>query len=124
MSDYHYLFKYIIIGDSNVGKSCLMMQFLEKKFKTNIDPTIGVEFGSVKLKIKDHELKLQIWDTAGQESFKSITRSYFRGLINKSNWRSCCFRFIKQREFSKRWKMVGRDFYQHKFKHRIGACWK
>jgi len=86
MSDYNYLFKLIIIGDSNVGKSCLMMQFLENKFKTNIDPTIGVEFGSLKTKIKETELKLQIWDTAGQESFKSITRSYFRGFVNKCNW--------------------------------------
>lgn len=79
MADYHYLFKLIIIGDSSVGKSCLMMQFIDKKFKPNVDPTIGVEFGSSKISIKNKELKLQIWDTAGQESFKSITRSYFRG---------------------------------------------
>ena len=79
MADYNYLFKYIIIGDSNVGKSCLMMQFVERKFKTFVDPTIGVEFGSKKVSLKDHVLKLQIWDTAGQESFRSITRSYFRG---------------------------------------------
>ena len=92
MSSYNYLFKFIIIGDSNVGKSCLMMQFLEKKFKTHIDPTIGVEFGSVKINRNGHELKLQIWDTAGQESFKSITRSYFRGLTNQSDWRTRRFR--------------------------------
>ena len=79
MSDYDFLFKYIIIGDSSVGKSCLMMQFIEKKFKSFIDPTIGVEFGSVKIRLNETDLKLQIWDTAGQESFKSITRSYFRG---------------------------------------------
>ena len=81
MADYNFLFKFIIIGDSNVGKSCLMMQFLEKKFKSYIDPTIGVEFGSIKIKSHSQEIKLQIWDTAGQESFKSITRSYFRGLF-------------------------------------------
>ena len=79
MSDYDYLFKYIIIGDSSVGKSCLMMQFIEGKFKSHIDPTIGVEFGSRKLEIQKNRLKLQIWDTAGQENFRSITRSYFRG---------------------------------------------
>ena len=79
MADYNFLFKFIIIGDSNVGKSCLMMQFLEKKFKRHIDPTIGVEFGSIKIQTHSQEIKLQIWDTAGQESFKSITRSYFRG---------------------------------------------
>ena len=88
MSDYNYLFKYIIIGDSNVGKSCLMMQFVEHKFKSFVDPTIGVEFGSKKVTVQDQVIKLQIWDTAGQESFRSITRSYFRGLDNK---RDRCF---------------------------------
>ena len=79
MSDYNYLFKLIILGDTSVGKSCLMMQFIEKKFKSFLDPTIGVEFGSIKVKCREHDIKLQIWDTAGQENFKSITRSYFRG---------------------------------------------
>ena len=79
MSDYAYLFKYIIIGDSNVGKSCLMLQLTEEKFKSFVDPTIGVEFGSKKIRIEDTAIKLQIWDTAGQENFRSITRSYFRG---------------------------------------------
>lgn len=46
MTDYHYLFKYILIGDANVGKSCLMMQFVENKFKSFLDPTVGVEFGA------------------------------------------------------------------------------
>ena len=55
------------------------MQFIEKKFKSFLDPTIGVEFGSIKVKCREHDIKLQIWDTAGQENFKSITRSYFRG---------------------------------------------
>lgn len=49
MTDYDYLFKYIIVGDVSVGKSCFMLQFVEKKFKDYIDPTIGVEFGSKKL---------------------------------------------------------------------------
>ena len=51
MEDYNYLFKFIIIGDTNVGKSCLMLQFVERKFKSYVDPTIGVEFGSKKLEI-------------------------------------------------------------------------
>ena len=79
MTDYTYLFKYILIGDANVGKSCIMTQFVERKFKSFIDPTIGVEFGSKKVTIGDKKLKLQIWDTAGQENFRSITRAYFRG---------------------------------------------
>eukprot|EP00331_Platyophrya_macrostoma_P008058 CAMPEP_0176415962 /NCGR_PEP_ID=MMETSP0127-20121128/6090_1 /TAXON_ID=938130 /ORGANISM="Platyophrya macrostoma, Strain WH" /LENGTH=216 /DNA_ID=CAMNT_0017796001 /DNA_START=45 /DNA_END=695 /DNA_ORIENTATION=+ len=81
MSGYSYLFKYIIIGDAAVGKSCLLMQFLDKRFKSDHDATIGVEFGSRNVTIKDKVVKLQIWDTAGQESFRSITRSYYRGAI-------------------------------------------
>ena len=79
MTDFKYLFKFIIIGDTNVGKSCLMLRFLENKFKTYQDPTIGVEFGSKKVEIYSQKIKLQIWDTAGQENFRSITRTYFRG---------------------------------------------
>ncbi|KRX02412.1 P-loop containing nucleoside triphosphate hydrolase [Pseudocohnilembus persalinus] len=81
MSSYTYLFKYIIIGDSGVGKSCVLLQFLEKKFKHDHDSTIGVEFGSKILPVNNRQIKLQVWDTAGQESFKSITRSYYRGSI-------------------------------------------
>jgi Ras-related protein Rab-2A len=81
MSSYTYLFKFIIVGDSNVGKSCLMLQFTDNKFKSDNDPTIGVEFGSASIKHNESTLRLQIWDTAGQESFRSITRSYFRGAI-------------------------------------------
>lgn len=81
MASYSYLFKYIVIGDTSVGKSCLLLQFLEKKFKFDHDTTIGVEFGSKIINVKDKQIKLQIWDTAGQETFKSITRSYYRGSI-------------------------------------------
>merc|ERR1712183_340065 len=81
MSNYSYLFKFIIVGDSNVGKSCLMMRFCDNKYKQDNDPTIGVEFGSRTLTVNEKLLRLQIWDTAGQESFRSITRSYFRGAI-------------------------------------------
>jgi Ras-related protein Rab-2A len=76
---YQYLFKYIIVGDSSVGKSCILSQFLEKKFRYNHEVTIGVEFGCKHIIIDGMNIKLQIWDTAGQEAFKSITRSYYRG---------------------------------------------
>lgn len=76
-----YTFKYIIVGDSGVGKSCLMMRFIDKRFETSHDLTIGVEFGSYLQQIDNNVIKLQIWDTAGQESFRSITRSYYRGAI-------------------------------------------
>jgi len=76
---YSYLFKYIIIGDTGVGKSCLLLQFTDKRFRHDHDLTIGVEFGSRMVRVEDKDIKLQIWDTAGQESFRSITRSYYRG---------------------------------------------
>ncbi|CAL8101104.1 unnamed protein product [Calicophoron daubneyi] len=76
---YAYLFKYIIIGDTGVGKSCLLLQFTDKRFQPVHDLTIGVEFGARMINIGGKQIKLQIWDTAGQESFRSITRSYYRG---------------------------------------------
>lgn len=78
------LFKYIIIGDTDVGKSCLLRYLLEKKCAKKghgSQHTIGVEFGSKLVEIDDHVVKLQIWDTAGQERFRSVTRSYYRGSI-------------------------------------------
>jgi len=76
---YAYLFKYIIIGDTGVGKSCLLLQFTDKRFQPVHDLTIGVEFGARMINIEGKQIKLQIWDTAGQEAFRSITRSYYRG---------------------------------------------
>lgn len=81
MASFHYLFKFIIIGDSAVGKSCLLLQFTDHRFKNDHDLTIGVEFGARTVNIGDKVVKLQIWDTAGQESFRSITRSYYRGAV-------------------------------------------
>merc|ERR1712224_729782 len=73
------LFKYIIIGDTGVGKSCLLLQFTDKRFRQDHDLTIGVEFGARFMTIENKPIKLQIWDTAGQEAFRSITRTYYRG---------------------------------------------
>ena len=61
------------------GKSCLLLQFTDKRFQPVHDLTIGVEFGARMVTIDQRQIKLQIWDTAGQESFRSITRSYYRG---------------------------------------------
>lgn len=79
MADYNYLFKYIIVGDAGVGKSCMLLQFTDKRFRAEHDMTIGVEFGHRIVDIDDQKIKLQIWDTAGQEAFRSITRAYYRG---------------------------------------------
>ncbi len=82
MNNYDYLFKFILIGDSTVGKTCILTRFVDGWFKAESDPTIGVEFGSKVLKCKSGvTVRLQVWDTAGQESFRSITRSYYRGAI-------------------------------------------
>lgn len=76
---YSYIFKYIIIGDMGVGKSCLLHQFTEKKFMADCPHTIGVEFGTRIIEVSGEKIKLQIWDTAGQERFRAVTRSYYRG---------------------------------------------
>jgi len=76
---YDYLFKFLIIGRAGVGKSCILHQFIEQKFKDDTTHTIGVEFGSKVINVSNQSIKLQIWDTAGQERFRSVTRSYYRG---------------------------------------------
>ena len=81
MDDCAYLLKYIIVGDSSVGKSCFMLRFTDNRFKLDHDITIGVEFGTKVIKIGKNLIKIQIWDTAGQESFRSIARSYYRGAV-------------------------------------------
>jgi len=73
------LLKLIIIGSSGVGKTCLLLRALKNDFKDEHDVTIGVEFGSMPLKMGDHLVKLQIWDTAGQETYKSVTRVFYKG---------------------------------------------
>lgn len=78
-SPHDFLFKFIIIGDAGSGKSCLMHQFIEKRAKEKSCHTIGVEFGSKIIQVGGRGIKLQIWDTAGQEAFRSITRAYYRG---------------------------------------------
>ncbi|KDR69277.1 hypothetical protein GALMADRAFT_256108 [Galerina marginata CBS 339.88] len=78
---WHYVFKFIITGDPAVGKSSLLVRLTDQRFLANPDPTLGVEFGSKLITIPDENkvVKLQCWDTAGQETFRAITRSYYRG---------------------------------------------
>ena len=82
MSDYKYLYKIIIIGDSGCGKTSIAEQFINNDFVLNQTLTIGVEFSVGHLKLSDDiGIKLQIWDTAGQESFRSITKAYYRNAL-------------------------------------------
>ena len=74
---FDYLLKYIIIGNSGVGKSNITIRFLHGKFSAGYVPTIGVEYGAKSLIIDNKTYRIQIWDTAGQENFRSITRSYY-----------------------------------------------
>jgi Ras-related protein Rab-2A len=67
-------FQMVVIGDTGVGKSCLLLQFVDKRFSAVHDLTIGVDFGARIIELHGERVKLQIWDTAGQESFRSIVR--------------------------------------------------
>ena len=76
---YDHLFRYIIVGDMAVGKSCLLLQFTDNKFRHQHELTIGVEFGGKTIQVNGKNIKIQIWDTAGQEAFQAITRTYYKG---------------------------------------------
>ena len=76
--NFDYLLKYIIIGDANVGKSNLLLRFAYGQFRDEYQVTIGVEFGAKNLEIQDKIYRIQIWDTTGQEYFRSITRNYYK----------------------------------------------
>ncbi|CAM9652431.1 unnamed protein product [Heterosigma akashiwo] len=77
--DYDHLFKLVLIGDSGVGKSCLLLRFADDAFTESYISTIGVDFRFKTVKIDKKTVKLQIWDTAGQERFRTITSAYYRG---------------------------------------------
>ncbi|KAL5717074.1 Ras-related protein RABC2a [Ranunculus cassubicifolius] len=76
---YDYSFKILLIGDSGVGKSSLLLSFVSNSVDDNLSPTIGVDFKIKLLAVGDKKLKLTIWDTAGQERFRTLTSSYYRG---------------------------------------------
>jgi len=77
--DYDHLFKLLIIGDSGVGKSSLLVRFADNQFSGNYITTIGVDFKIRTIELNGERVKLQIWDTAGQERFRTITSTYYRG---------------------------------------------
>ena len=77
--DYDGVIKLVVIGNSGVGKSAFLQRVSSNEFNTNIDSTIGVDFASIKIHVDNRCIKVQIWDTAGLESFKAITQKYYRG---------------------------------------------
>ena len=77
--EYDYLFKLLLIGNSGVGKSALLLRFTEDTFRETFHSTIGVDFKIKNVEMDNKIVKLQIWDTAGQERFQTITKSYYKG---------------------------------------------
>jgi len=79
LAEYDSLFKLLIIGDSGVGKSCILLRFADDTYTESYISTIGVDFKIKTIELEGKTVKLQIWDTAGQERFRTITSSYYRG---------------------------------------------
>jgi Ras-related protein Rab-1A len=77
--EYDYLFKIIIIGNSGVGKSSLLLRFTDRIFEYSHVSTIGVDFKIQTIQLDNKIIKMQLWDTAGNERFRTITTSYYRG---------------------------------------------
>ena len=77
--EYEMMVKVILIGDSAVGKTNIMSKYLKNQFMEDSKATVGVEFGSKLFNINGHNIKAQIWDTAGQEKYKAITGAYYKG---------------------------------------------
>ena len=77
--EYDFIFKILLLGDSDVGKSSLILRYVDGLWAETFVPTIGVDFKVKTLEIGDKNIKMQIWDTAGQERFRNVISSYFRG---------------------------------------------
>lgn len=87
-ADYDYLIKFLALGDSAVGKTCFLHQYIDKEFKASFASTVGVDFREKRLVHRvpgadgvvgrSHRIHLQLWDTAGQERFRSLTTAFFR----------------------------------------------
>jgi len=80
-SNYDYLFKVVLIGDSGVGKSNLLSRFTRGEFNIDSKSTIGVEFATRSINVDGKTVKAQRWDTAGQERYRAITSAYYRGAV-------------------------------------------
>ncbi len=80
-ASYDFLIKLLLIGDSGVGKSCLLLRFSDDSFTTSFITTIGIDFKIKTIELDGKRIKLQIWDTAGQERFRTITTAYYRGAM-------------------------------------------
>ena len=75
---YDYSFKIIVIGDSNVGKSCLTNRAAKDKFSSDYSPTLGFEFRTFSTNVENKIIRLQVWDTCGQEVYRSLISNFYR----------------------------------------------
>ena len=76
---YNMIFKIVLIGDTSVGKTNILSKYLTDEFDAKSKATVGVEFGVKNFKIENNIVKVQIWDTAGEERYRSITNAYYKG---------------------------------------------
>jgi small GTP-binding protein len=81
MSDQRRILKFIVIGNSGVGKTAILKRLVDNTFTSESQSTIGVEFLATTFEVDGKSVKLQLWDTAGQERFRSIAKAYFRSAI-------------------------------------------
>ena len=72
-------YKIVILGDVSVGKTSLISKIVDSKFNKDYEPSIGIDYSNKVIKYKDKMFKTQIWDTAGQEKYRSLINSYIRG---------------------------------------------
>lgn len=101
---FDYLFKIVLVGDTNVGKTNILERLVNNNFKTNAQPTIGVEFGTKIFECDNTKVKAQIWDTAGQERYHAIISAYYRGatgavivydITNKTTFKNATAHWLK-----------------------------
>ncbi|XP_062500961.1 uncharacterized protein LOC134178168 [Corticium candelabrum] len=78
---YECLFKLLVIGDTGVGKTCVMLRYVDNTFSKSMLSTIGVDFKTKTIVVDRRHVKLQIWDTAGHERFRTITNAFYRGAM-------------------------------------------
>ena len=79
--NFNYLLKFVIIGDSGVGKSNILLRYINNTFSDEFKTTVGVEFGAKNLEVNGRIYRIQIWDTTGQENFRSIARAYYKNSV-------------------------------------------
>ena len=80
-ADCDYVIKAVIIGDSGVGKTNILMRYCDNSFKPTYSSTIGVDFKIKTIQVHEYKIKLQIWDTAGQEKFKNLSNTFYKGAL-------------------------------------------